>query len=212
MTAESNSVNTTRPCDPSPRSFARFDTAWQGHKPRFDFADADDGIDVGSDGLRRDGRGGEVEGEMIGLAGDVQADTERVVLEALRRVREETGEANLCVAGGLFLNSVLNGKILDEGTFENVYIPPFVGDEGCSFGIAGMLYVAEEGGGTREELKDAFDVYCGGTYDESTDVEDEKGFLTEVEDASVDSVAAAIERGEIVFLYDGGSEVRGSKS
>ena len=70
------------------------------------------------------------------LARSVQAVTEEVMLRMARHVRRETGATNLCMAGGVALNSVGNGKILREGIFDQVWIQPAAGDAGGAVGAA----------------------------------------------------------------------------
>ena len=70
------------------------------------------------------------------LAASVQAVTEEVVLKLARSLRKETGIANLCLAGGVALNCVANGKLLRDGSFENLYIQPASGDAGGALGAA----------------------------------------------------------------------------
>jgi len=70
------------------------------------------------------------------LAASVQAVTEEVVLKLARSLARETGMKNLCLAGGVALNCVANGKILREGAFENLWIQPAAGDAGGALGAA----------------------------------------------------------------------------
>lgn len=70
------------------------------------------------------------------LAASVQVATEQIVLRLTRAVREETGIKNLCLAGGVALNCVANGKVLRDGKFENVWIQPAAGDAGGALGAA----------------------------------------------------------------------------
>jgi carbamoyltransferase len=70
------------------------------------------------------------------LARSVQEVTEEVMLRMVRHIREETGQKNLCLAGGVALNCVGNGKILREGPFENIWIQPAAGDAGGALGAA----------------------------------------------------------------------------
>jgi hypothetical protein len=74
------------------------------------------------------------------LAWRVQDDTEKVLLERANWLRETTGAKNLCLAGGVALNCVANGKILRDGAFENVWIQPAAGDAGGAVGVATYLY------------------------------------------------------------------------
>src|SRR4029077_1920089 len=77
------------------------------------------------------------------LAAALQAMTERVVFHLLDYLRTQTHSRNLCLAGGVFQNSVLNGKILRSGLFERVHIPPVPGDHGGALGAALHLYHQE---------------------------------------------------------------------
>lgn len=70
------------------------------------------------------------------LAASVQAVTEEVVLKLTRSLAAETGEKNLCLAGGVALNCVANGKILRDKHFDNIFIQPAAGDAGGALGAA----------------------------------------------------------------------------
>jgi carbamoyltransferase len=70
------------------------------------------------------------------LAASVQAVTEEVVLRLTRSIATETGTRNLCLAGGVALNCVANGKVLRDGRFERVWIQPAAGDAGGAVGAA----------------------------------------------------------------------------
>jgi carbamoyltransferase len=70
------------------------------------------------------------------LARSVQDVTEEAMLRMARHVHKETGERNLCLAGGVALNCVGNGRILREGPFKRVWIQPAAGDAGGSLGAA----------------------------------------------------------------------------
>ncbi|CAJ0858974.1 7-O-carbamoyltransferase [freshwater sediment metagenome] len=80
------------------------------------------------------------------LAASVQAVTEEVVLRLTRALAAETGEKNLCLAGGVALNCVANGKILRDGSFENIFIQPAAGDAGGALGaaLAGYYHQKEQ--------------------------------------------------------------------
>ena len=64
------------------------------------------------------------------IAASIQAVTEEAVLKMVRHVYKETSQKNLCLAGGVALNCVANGRILREGPFENIWIQPAAGDAG----------------------------------------------------------------------------------
>ncbi|MDO8602980.1 MAG: carbamoyltransferase [Candidatus Omnitrophota bacterium] len=70
------------------------------------------------------------------LARSVQAVTEEAMLRTCRHIHKLTGQKNLCLAGGVALNCVANGKILKEGPFENIWIQPSAGDAGGALGAA----------------------------------------------------------------------------
>ena len=74
------------------------------------------------------------------LAASIQAVIEEAVLRLTRSLAEETGEANLCLAGGVALNCVANGKVLRDGKFENIWVQPAAGDSGGALGAALTIY------------------------------------------------------------------------
>jgi len=79
------------------------------------------------------------------LAASVQAALEEVVLRMTRALAKETGERNLCLAGGVALNCVANGKILRDGHFQNLWIQPAAGDAGGALGAALAAYYLYQG-------------------------------------------------------------------
>ena len=74
------------------------------------------------------------------LAASIQSVTEEIMLKMARHARNVTGSPNLCLAGGVALNCVGNGKILREGIFDNIWIQPAAGDAGGSVGAALMTW------------------------------------------------------------------------
>lgn len=70
------------------------------------------------------------------IAASIQAVTEEIVLRMARHVHKETNQRNLCLAGGVALNCVANGRILRECPFENIWIQPAAGDAGGAMGAA----------------------------------------------------------------------------
>jgi carbamoyltransferase len=78
----------------------------------------------------------EVTQREMDLARSVQEVCEEAMLRMARHAHRETGEKNLCLAGGVALNCVGNGRILREGPFENIWIQPAAGDAGGSLGAA----------------------------------------------------------------------------
>ena len=74
------------------------------------------------------------------LAASIQAVTEEVMLRLTRSTAAETGAKNLCLAGGVALNCVANGKVLRDGRFERIWIQPAAGDAGGAIGAALAAY------------------------------------------------------------------------
>jgi carbamoyltransferase len=70
------------------------------------------------------------------LAASIQVVTEEIVLRLARTLREETGATNLCLAGGVALNCVANGKLLRANIFDQIWIQPASGDAGSALGAA----------------------------------------------------------------------------
>ena len=77
------------------------------------------------------------------MAASIQAATEEIVLKITRFLSKEYKLENLCMAGGVALNCVANGKILKEGLFKNIWIQPASGDAGGALGAAQAFYYQE---------------------------------------------------------------------
>jgi carbamoyltransferase len=80
------------------------------------------------------------------LAASIQAVTEEVVLRLTRSISRDTGQPNLCLAGGVALNCVANGKVFRDGAFKDVWIQPAAGDAGGAVGAALATYHLHKGG------------------------------------------------------------------
>ena len=74
------------------------------------------------------------------IAASIQEVTEEVMLRAARHVHAVTGKQNLCLAGGVALNCVGNGRLLRESPFENIWIQPAAGDAGGALGAATFVW------------------------------------------------------------------------
>jgi carbamoyltransferase len=74
------------------------------------------------------------------IAASIQAVTEEIVLRLTRALAKETGARNLCLAGGVALNCVANGKLLRDGSFDQIWIQPAAGDAGGALGAALAAY------------------------------------------------------------------------
>ena len=79
------------------------------------------------------------------IACSIQKVTEKIMLQLARSIRKEYNIKNLCLAGGVALNCVANGKILKEKIFENIWIQTAAGDAGGSLGAALALWHIEKG-------------------------------------------------------------------
>ncbi|MEC8337036.1 MAG: carbamoyltransferase C-terminal domain-containing protein [Planctomycetota bacterium] len=74
------------------------------------------------------------------IAKSLQVVTEEIILHLLRSLQKSTGLKNVCLTGGVAMNSVANGKVTAETDFENVYIPAGAADNGTSFGAAFYIW------------------------------------------------------------------------
>jgi carbamoyltransferase len=145
------------------------------------------------------------------LASSIQAVTEEVVIRLARTARKELGVEYLCLAGGVALNCVANGKILREGIFRDIWVQPAAGDAGGALGaaLAGWhLYSA----GTRlatgaDQMRGTF---LGPRFedDEIRHALEASGAAYErfEEDELLDRVAEALSHGAVVGWFDGRME------
>ena len=74
------------------------------------------------------------------IAASIQSVTEEIVIKLCKSIRDITGKKNLCLAGGVALNCVANGKVLKEKIFDNIWIQPASGDAGGAIGAALAVY------------------------------------------------------------------------
>ena len=74
------------------------------------------------------------------IARSLQDATEKIIMRIAHHVHKETGERNLCLAGGVALNCVANGQLLRDGPFENIWIQPAAGDAGGAVGAAMLVW------------------------------------------------------------------------
>ncbi|MBT2383375.1 carbamoyltransferase [Streptomyces sp. ISL-11] len=162
-------------------------------------------------GPRRRSEGALTERE-FDLAASVQQVTEEVVIKLARTARERTGESRLCLAGGVALNCVANGKVIKEGIFDEVWIQPAAGDAGGALGAAQA--VAAERGARRTHLGTGRDAMSGSLLgpsysdDEIAAYLDAKGApYTRLEpDALAREVAKGLAAGKIVGWFQGRME------
>ena len=148
------------------------------------------------------------------LARSVQTVTEEAVLRISRHLRRKTGLSNLCLAGGVALNCVANGRLLREGPFERIWIQPAAGDAGGSLGAA--LAVAYSMNGTtppaRNGARDAMaGCYLGPAFSDNAvrATLDEYGAVYErvADDTALnDVVTDALANGQTVGWFQGRME------
>lgn len=78
----------------------------------------------------------DIEDHHFDIAASLQTVTEDVLLKLASDLHDQTGEEHLCMAGGVALNSVANGRLLEEAPFEDIWIQPAAGDDGGALGVA----------------------------------------------------------------------------
>ncbi len=107
------------------------------------------------------------------LAASIQAVTELIVLKISRHISQKYKLKNLCLAGGVALNCVANGKILKENIFDNIWVQPASGDAGGSLGAAQAFYFQELNNYRKTSLIDSMKgSYLGPEYSDK-EVENE---------------------------------------
>ncbi|MEO0393027.1 MAG: carbamoyltransferase [Pseudomonadota bacterium] len=148
------------------------------------------------------------------VAASIQAVTEEIMLKLVNHVVAETGVSTLCLAGGVALNCVANGRILRESTVDDVWIQPAAGDAGGALGAALAAY-HQHSGGERPALGDRPDRMAGsylGTEYSQADIErrlTEAGAKFEVieDDAQyLDRAAQRLSEGAAVGWFQGRME------
>jgi carbamoyltransferase len=151
------------------------------------------------------------------VAASVQKVTEEIVLRMARHAHELTGSRNLCMAGGVALNCVANGRILREGPFEEIFIQPAAGDAGGAVGVAAYLYHTVVGKPREHAWEHA---YLGPSYStkEIRDYLDANGvkYVELSEDELLDRTTDAIADQQVVGWFQGrmefGPRALGSRS
>ena len=107
------------------------------------------------------------------IASSIQKVTEEIMIKLARSIREEYGIKNLCLAGGVALNCVANGKILKEKIFDNIWIQPAAGDAGGSLGAALALWHIHQGNKRSINLNDDMKGSYLGTEYNQEEIENE---------------------------------------
>lgn len=146
------------------------------------------------------------------LAASIQAVTEEVMLRAARHVCAATGSKNLCLAGGVALNCVGNGRILREGPFDNLWIQPAAGDAGGALGAALFVWHQLLENDRTLQTPDAQHGSLLGPHFSNEEIQtvlDEKDArYTRIDDELelCDRVAGLIEEGKVVGFFQGPME------
>jgi carbamoyltransferase len=156
------------------------------------------------------------------MAASIQQVTEEIMLRCARHVHDATGMKNLCLAGGVALNCVGNGRILREGPFDNLWIQPASGDAGGALGVAQFIWYQLLGNKRVVESSDAQHGSLLGPSFASSEIRvalDAAGAsYREVasEDALCDEVAALLASEKVVAWFQGrmefGPRALGSRS
>jgi carbamoyltransferase len=147
------------------------------------------------------------------LAASIQAVTDEVMLRLSRSVAAETGIRNLCLAGGVALNCVANGKVLRDGKFDRLWIQPAAGDAGGALGaaLAGHHLFLKQPREAPAHGHDAMQgAYLGPRF-EQTDIERRLAasgarFQTLADDTLVEASAKALADGQALGWFQGRME------
>ena len=145
------------------------------------------------------------------IAASVQAVTEEIVLRMTRSLAREYGIPNLCMAGGVALNCVANGKILRDGAFRDLWVQPAAGDAGGALGGALAVWHQELGHPRTVAPKDAMQgAYLGPGYDDTAIRAELEAAGAKVnslsEEDMIDRTAAALAEGKAVGWFQGRME------
>ncbi len=150
------------------------------------------------------------------IAASIQAVTEEVVLRLANTLHEETGEENLCMAGGVALNCVANGRLLREGPYRNIWIQPAAGDAGGATGAAAIVWheydcqPRKPGGSNAQSADRMHGSYLGpafsaGEVRRELDAADAKFSLLD-DDALFSEIASLLADGNVIGWFQGRME------
>jgi carbamoyltransferase len=146
------------------------------------------------------------------LAASIQAVTEEIVLKLARSLAAESGSKNLCLAGGVALNCVANGKVLRDGTFREIWIQPAAGDAGGALGAALAAWhhhhrKPRRASNVRDEMRGA---YLGPSFPQREIEERLRAagarFTVLDDDAVIDATARALAEEKAVGWFQGRME------
>lgn len=146
------------------------------------------------------------------LAASMQAVAEEVMLRCGRHVHARTGMKNLCLAGGVALNCVANGRLLREGPFESLWIQPAAGDAGGALGAALFGWYQIAGNGRKATPGDSMKgSFLGPEFSDAEIVADmekypSKSHLCAEESELCERVAGLLADGKVVGMFQGRAE------
>jgi len=145
------------------------------------------------------------------IAASIQKVTEDIMVKLARSLKKEFQISNLCLAGGVALNCVANGKILKEKIFDNIWIQPAAGDAGGSLGAALALWHNEKNKPRKINLNDSMQgSYLGPIYSQK-EIEKELNNIGAVfssinENELIENTAEDLSKGKIVGWFQGRME------
>ena len=145
------------------------------------------------------------------IASSIQKVTEDIMIKLVKSLRKEFNISNLCLAGGVALNCVANGKILKEKIFDNIWIQPAAGDAGGSLGAALALWHVEQNNPRKVNLTDDMQgSFLGPEYTQK-EIEEQLEMIgakykTLDEDELIEKVANDISDGKAIGWFQGRME------
>lgn len=147
---------------------------------------------------------------VVNLASSIQQVTEDILLRLAHRAKEITGQKNLCLAGGVALNAVANGKILRSKMFDDIWIQPCAGDAGGALGAACRLWYTEFQGERTPSSQSMKACYLGPRFSDE-EIEaflQDRGYAYQrlSETSGAQEVAELLSQGLIVGWFQGRME------
>jgi len=145
------------------------------------------------------------------IAASIQKVTEDIMIKLIKSLKEEFNISNLCLAGGVALNCVANGKILKEKIFDNIWVQPAAGDAGGSLGAALALWYIEQNNLRTVDCKDSMQgSYLGPEYSQKEIEEqlDKAGGKYEIfkDEELLDKTATDLSNEEAIGWFQGRME------
>ena len=145
------------------------------------------------------------------IAASIQKVTEDIMIKIAKSLKEEFNISNLCLAGGVALNCVANGKILKEKIFDNIWVQPAAGDAGGSLGAALALWHIDQNNPRTVDYKDSMQgSYLGPEYSQKEIEEhlDKAGAKYEIfkDEELLDKTATDLSKEEAIGWFQGRME------